>query len=140
MYLGLDLGTSELKALLLTDTHDVVGTAHAPLTVQRPQPLWAEQAPADWWRALEDVMAQLQQAHPTALARLQGVGLSGQMHGAVLLDEHNTVLRPAILWNDGRSGAQCEQLSAALPGLAGITGNLAMPGFTAPKLLWLREH
>lgn len=140
MFLGLDLGTSELKALLLTDTHEVVGTARSPLAVQRPQPLWAEQDPADWWRALEDVMAQLQQANPAALARLQGVGLSGQMHGAVLLDEHHTVLRPAILWNDGRSGAQCEQLSAAVPGLADITGNLAMPGFTAPKLLWVREH
>ena len=140
MFLGLDLGTSELKALLLSDTHEVVGTARSPLTVQRPQPLWAEQAPADWWCALENVMAQLQQAHPTALARLQGVGLSGQMHGAVLLGDHDTVLRPAILWNDGRSGAQCTQLTEAVPDLAGITGNLAMPGFTAPKLLWVREH
>jgi xylulokinase len=140
MFLGLDLGTSELKALLLTDTHEVIATARSPLTVQRPQPLWAEQEPADWWSALEDVMTQLQQTHAAELARLQGVGLSGQMHGVVLLDEHDAVLRPAILWNDGRSGAQCKQLTAAVPDLAAITGNLAMPGFTAPKLLWVREH
>ncbi len=140
MFLGLDLGTSELKALLLTDTHEVIAAARSPLTVQRPQPLWAEQAPADWWSALEDVMQQLQQSHAAALARLQGVGLSGQMHGAVLLDEHDAVLRPAILWNDGRSGPQCEELTTAVPDLAAITGNLAMPGFTAPKVLWVREH
>ena len=140
MFLGLDLGTSELKALLLTDAHEVIATARSPLTVQRPQPLWAEQAPADWWSALEDVMQQLQQSHAAALARLQGVGLSGQMHGAVLLDEHDAVLRPAILWNDGRSGPQCEELTTAVPDLAAITGNLAMPGFTAPKVLWVREH
>ena len=140
MYLGLDLGTSELKALLLTDEHAVVGVAHAPLTVQRPQPLWAEQDPARWAEALETVMALLRAQHPQALGRVRAIGLSGQMHGAVLLDEHDAVLRPAILWNDGRSSAQCEALTRAVPDLAAITGNLAMPGFTAPKLLWLREH
>jgi xylulokinase len=140
VYLGLDLGTSELKALLLNDDHQVVGTAHAPLTVQRPQALWSEQNPADWWQALETVMAQLQAEHHQALAGLKGVGLSGQMHGAVLLDTRQQVLRPAILWNDGRSGAQCQALSAAVPRLGQISGNLAMPGFTAPKLAWVREH
>lgn len=140
MFLGLDLGTSELKALLLTDRQQVIATARAPLTVQRPQPLWSEQDPADWWRALESVMDQLHARHPQALARLQGVGLSGQMHGATLLDRHQNVLRPAILWNDGRSGAQCDQLTRDVPELAAITGNLAMPGFTAPKLQWVREH
>ena len=107
MYLGLDLGTSELKALLLDERHNIVGTAHAPLTVQRPQPGWSEQHPADWWSALEQVMDTLHRQHPQALARLQGVGLSGQMHGAVLLDAREQVLRPAILWNDGRSAPQC---------------------------------
>lgn len=140
MFLGLDLGTSELKALLLSDRHEVIATARSPLTVQRPQPLWSEQHPADWWQALEQVMDQLQREHPRALARLQGVGLSGQMHGATLLGPHDEVLRPAILWNDGRSGPQCEQLTQAVPRLAAITGNLAMPGFTAPKLQWVREH
>lgn len=140
MYLGIDLGTSELKALLLSEQHEVIATARAPLTVQRPQALWSEQDPAAWWQALEAVMDQLQREQPQALARLRGIGLSGQMHGATLLDEHDSVLRPAILWNDGRSGAQCEQLTRDVPDLAAITGNLAMPGFTAPKLLWVREH
>lgn len=140
MFLGLDLGTSELKALLLSDQHQVIATARAPLTVQRPQPLWSEQAPADWWAALETVMDRLQAEHPQALQQLRGIGLSGQMHGATLLDEHDQVLRPAILWNDGRSGPQCEQLTRDVPELSAITGNLAMPGFTAPKLQWVREH
>ena len=140
MFLGLDLGTSELKALLLSDQHQVIATARAPLTVQRPQPLWSEQDPAAWWRALESVMDQLHREHPQALAQLRGIGLSGQMHGATLLDGDDQVLRPAILWNDGRSGPQCEQLTRDVPTLSAITGNLAMPGFTAPKLQWVREH
>ena len=140
MFLGLDLGTSELKALLLSDQHQVIATARAPLTVQRPQPLWSEQDPAAWWQALEAVMGQLHAEHPQALAQLRGIGLSGQMHGATLLDANDQVLRPSILWNDGRSGAQCEQLSRDVPQLSAITGNLAMPGFTAPKLQWVREH
>ncbi|KNZ30931.1 MAG: xylulose kinase [Methylibium sp. NZG] len=140
MYLGLDLGTSELKALLLADDHRVVALARAPLAVQRPQPLWSEQAPADWWAAVESVMGELAATHAAALAQVRAIGLSGQMHGAVLLDEAGSVLRPAILWNDGRSGAACAALTAAVPALPQITGNLAMPGFTAPKLWWVREH
>ncbi len=140
MFLGIDLGTSELKLLLLSAAHQVVATAHAPLSVSRPQPLWCEQAPADWWQALEAAMAHLVQSHPQALAEVRAVGLSGQMHGAVLLDANDAVLRPAILWNDGRSAAQCEALMRAVPALTQITGNLAMPGFTAPKLQWVREH
>ena len=140
MYLGLDLGTSELKALLLADDHRIVGTARASLTVQRPQPLWSEQAPSQWWTALEEAMAALRASHPGELAAVRAIGLSGQMHGAVLLDARGEVLRPAILWNDGRSSAQCEALMRNVPRLAAIAGNLAMPGFTAPKLLWVREH
>jgi hypothetical protein len=140
LYLGLDLGTSELKALLLADDHRIVGVARAALTVDRPQPLWSEQAPSQWWQALEEVMAQLLDSHPEALAAVRAIGLSGQMHGATLLDAAGEVLRPAILWNDGRSGAQCEELTRAVPRLGEIAGNLAMPGFTAPKLLWVREH
>ncbi len=140
MYLGIDLGTSELKALLLAPDHRIVGVARAPLTVQRPQPLWSEQSPAQWWDALEAVMQSLRSAHPAELAAVRAIGLSGQMHGATLLDAAGAVLRPAILWNDGRSAAQCEALARAVPGLGEISGNLAMPGFTAPKLLWVREH
>ncbi|RST54648.1 xylulokinase [Variovorax sp. DXTD-1] len=140
MYLGLDLGTSELKALLLADDHRIVGVARASLTVERPQPLWSEQAPSQWWQALQQVMAELRDAYPDALRAVRGIGLSGQMHGATLLDAAGEVLRPAILWNDGRSGAQCQALTRAVPRLGEIAGNLAMPGFTAPKLLWVREH
>jgi xylulokinase len=140
MFLGLDLGTSELKALLLSDQHQVLATARAPLTVQRPKALWSEQHPADWWHALESVMNQLHRAPTQPLSRLQAIGLSGQMHGATLLDDHDRVLRPAILWNDGRSGPQCVQLSRDVPELTAVTGNLAMPGFTAPKLMWVRQH
>ncbi|MBF9265505.1 xylulokinase, partial [Paracidovorax cattleyae] len=140
MYLGIDLGTSELKALLLAPDHHIVGVARAPLTVQRPQPLWSEQSPQQWWDALEAVMQALRSAHPAELASVRALGLSGQMHGAILLDAAGKVLRPAILWNDGRSTAQCEALTRAVPHLGAISGNLAMPGFTAPKLLWVREH
>jgi xylulokinase len=140
VYLGIDLGTSELKLLLLDERHRIVASLGEPLVVSRPQPLWSEQAPGDWWTALDAAMQRLRAAQPTAMAAVRAIGLSGQMHGAVLLDKHDAVLRPAILWNDGRSGPQCAALEAALPSLHAIAGNLAMPGFTAPKLLWVREH
>ena len=140
MYLGIDLGTSELKLLLLDEQHRIVATTGVPLTVQRPQPLWSEQQPADWWAALDLGLARLKAEHGAALAQVRGIGLSGQMHGAVTLDGDGQVLRPAILWNDGRSGPQCAQMMAACPALPAITGNLAMPGFTAPKLAWMRQH
>lgn len=137
--LGLDLGTSGVKALLL-DGDNTLATATAPLTVQRPQPGWSEQDPADWWRATERCLDELTASHPSALAAVKGIGLSGQMHGATLLDAGNNVLRPCILWNDARSGAQCVELEAPALNLRRLTGNPAMAGFTAPKLLWVREH
>lgn len=140
MFLGIDLGTSELKLLLLSEQHRVVATAHAPLTIARPQSLWSEQDPHAWWAAFEAAMDRLAASQPQALREVRGIGLSGQMHGAVLLDAAEQVLRPAILWNDGRSAAQCLQLTNQLAQLTRITGNLAMPGFTAPKLMWVREH
>lgn len=140
MYLGLDLGTSELKALLLAPDHRIVALARAPLTVERPAPLWSEQAPSQWWQALEAAMAELQRTQAAALSAVRAIGLSGQMHGAVAMDAQHRVLRPAILWNDGRSAAQCRELAACVPQLGAIAGNLAMPGFTSPKLLWMREH
>ena len=140
MYIGLDLGTSELKALLLAPDHRVLAVARAPLTVSRPRPLWCEQSPEDWWQATERVLDELAARHPDAMREVRAMGLSGQMHGAVTLDAGHQVLRPAILWNDGRSGADCKALARAVPALSRITGNLAMPGFTAPKLHWMREH
>ena len=140
MYLGIDLGTSELKLLLIDSEQRIVAAAGEPLTLSRPQPLWSEQNPADWWHALERGMQRLQQKHAPSLAALRGIGLSGQMHGAVLLDKADRVLRPAILWNDARSGPQCAALERRVADSRRITGNLAMPGFTAPKLLWVAEH
>jgi xylulokinase len=139
-YLGIDLGTSEVKLLLLDGAGCIVGTAGAALTLSSPEPLWSEQHPADWWRATGEAVSALRAAHPAEFAAVRAIGLSGQMHGAVLLDAIDTVLRPAILWNDGRSHAECAALSAAAPRLLDIAGNLAMPGFTAPKLLWVKQH
>jgi xylulokinase len=140
MYLGFDLGTSAVKAVLVDETQRQVDQVSAPLTVQRPQPTWSEQAPEAWWAAVRDCMTQLRRRRPAALAQTSAIGLAGQMHGAVLLDGHDRVLRPAILWNDGRSAPQCAELERREPRSRQITGNLAMPGFTAPKLLWVAEN
>jgi xylulokinase len=140
MYLGIDLGTSEVKLLLLDDAGGIVATTGAALDISRPHQNWAEQNPADWWTATDRAMRQLREDHPAELARVQAIGLSGQMHGAVLLDAEDGVLRPAILWNDGRSHAECDLLTEREPRLSEITGNLAMPGFTAPKLVWVARH
>ncbi len=140
MFLGLDFGTSAVKALLVDGEQQTVASVSMPLTVQRPAPGHSEQDPEAWWQAMLDVIDALARDHPAALAAVQGIGLSGQMHGAVLLDAAGAVLRPAILWNDVRAGAECAELEAAVPELRQVTGNIAMPGFTAPKLLWVRRH
>ena len=138
--LGIDLGTSELKLALVDANGALVASAGAPLSVSRPHPHWAEQAPRDWWQALLAAARALRERHAQAWAGVRAIGLSGQMHGAVLLDANGEVLRPAILWNDTRSAAQCEELTRRLPSLPLIAGNLAMPGFTAPKLLWVEQQ
>lgn len=111
--------------------------ASAPLTTDRPHLLWSEQNPSDWWSATHKAVAALEAKNRS---KVDAIGLTGQMHGATLLDDQGDVIRPAILWNDGRSANACDRLEQAVPDLAGITGNRAMPGFTAPKLLWLRRH
>lgn len=138
MYIGIDLGTSGVKAILLSDSGSVIATHSEPLQVSRPHPLWSEQDPADWWQATDRAMQSLAQQQD--LRQVQALGLTGQMHGATLLDDQQRVLRPAILWNDGRSFSQCQQLEQRVPDSRTITGNLMMPGFTAPKLLWVAEH
>lgn len=137
MFLGIDIGTSGVKAVVLDEAGSVVGQGTAALTVQRPHPLWSEQDPDAWWRA---TTAAVQAIDPAVRRSVRGVGLAGQMHGATLLDADDRPLRPAILWNDGRSFAECEALERAVPNLRAISGNIAMPGFTAPKLLWVRDH
>ncbi|MGB5997696.1 MAG: xylulokinase [Marinomonas sp.] len=138
MYLGIDLGTSGVKVILMSEEGQVIASQTSPLSVSRPHPLWSEQDPEHWWQATDKAMLALALAHD--LGRVKAIGLSGQMHGATLLDAKNRVLRPAILWNDGRSFDACQQLQRQCPEVQAITGNLVMPGFTAPKLVWLREH
>lgn len=139
MYLGLDLGTSSVKALLMDADQRVIASMSASLEVSRPHPGWSEQDPADWIAATEQALAGLKRAHPRELAAVRGIGLSGQMHGATLLDERGQVLRPCILWNDTRSYVEAAQLDAD-PRFRRITGNIVFPGFTAPKLLWVKNN
>ena len=131
--IGLDVGTSGVKGIALSEDGEVLATADAGYPLSTPQPNWAEQDPEDWWRAAQSVLAQLPDGP---------VGLSGQMHGLVVLGADDRVLRPAILWNDQRTGRECAEIEAriGLERLIGLTGNRALPGFTAPKLLWLRRH
>jgi xylulokinase len=140
MYLGIDVGTSEVKVLLLNDSHQVIGVAGATLEVTRPLPGHSEQDPQSWWMATQLALATLRHQHPIAYAAVKAIGLSGQMHGAVLLDKDNLVLRPAILWNDVRSAKECLNMMDDLPNLPQLAGSLAMPGFTAPKLQWVARH
>lgn len=138
MYIGIDLGTSGIKVILLGENGKVIDSASAELSVSRPLPLWSEQNPEHWWLGLQSCLDQLRGRQ--SLAAVKAIGLAGQMHGATLLDAQNQIIRPAILWNDGRSFAECKQLELKVADLPQITGNLAMPGFTAPKLLWLRQQ
>jgi xylulokinase len=140
MFLGIDIGTTSVKSVLIDDRQNLVGTASAAVAVSRPHPGWSEQNPADWWRATAATLDELAAAHKDAMAKVAGIGLSGQMHGATLLDGADAVLRPAILWNDGRSGAECLELEAACKDARKIAGNIAMAGFTGPKLLWVKKH
>jgi sugar (pentulose or hexulose) kinase len=140
VYLGIDIGTSAVKALLADEEQRVVAEATQELAISRPQPLWSEQNPEDWWSAVVRVVMHLQRATLDRFSAIRGVGLSGQMHGAVLLGTDRAVLRPAILWNDGRSHEQCLALEQRVPQLGIIAGVPAMPGFTAPKLLWIAQH
>ncbi|MFZ2580124.1 MAG: xylulokinase [Citrobacter portucalensis] len=138
MYIGIDLGTSGVKAILLNEQGDVVASQTEKLTVSRPHPLWSEQDPEQWWLATDRAVKALGQQH--SLRKVKALGIAGQMHGATLLDEQQKVLRPAILWNDGRCAEECVMLENQVPQSRAITGNLMMPGFTAPKLLWVQRH
>lgn len=140
MYLGIDAGTSEIKVLVIDEHGAIIATSGAKLSVQRPHPHWSEQDPEAWWQALQQAVSELRPKVGERWENIRAIGLSGQMHGAVLLDRENRVLRPAILWNDTRSAAECKELTALAPDLASLSGNLAMPGFTAPKLLWVARH
>lgn len=137
MYIGLDLGTSGLKAILVDDAQKVCAEALAPLSVQRPHQGWSEQNPCDWLTAASEAMRTLAQAHD--LSGVRGIGLSGQMHGATVIDAADNVLRPCMLWNDTRSHVQAAQMDAN-PAFRRISGNIVFPGFTAPKIAWLQRE
>ena len=140
-YLGIDIGTSGVKALLMDRAGRALGEATAKAVEPvRPHPGWSEQNPADWWDAVTKALDSLSKSHPAEMAAVRGIGLSGHMHGATLLGANDEVLRPCILWNDGRSAAECAEMEAALPRLREIAGNIAMPGFTAPKIAWVRKN
>lgn len=135
MYLGIDIGTSAVKTVVMDEIGEIVAETSASLSVSRPHPLMSEQHPDAWWDAVNETVAALTEYAPA----VRGIGLSGQMHGAVLLDQARKPIRPAILWNDGRSAEECRELEAAVD-VPDATGNHAMPGFTAPKLHWVRKH
>ncbi|MBJ6125084.1 xylulokinase [Microvirga splendida] len=139
-YLGIDVGTSAVKAILVDERQATIAEADVPLQISRPQDLWSEQDPEAWWQAVQTSLDQFVVKNAAALADVRGIGLSGQMHGAVLLDANNRPLRPAILWNDGRSFREAQELGAEHPGLSHDMGVIPMPGFTAPKLAWLARH
>jgi xylulokinase len=140
MYLGIDLGTSGVKAMLIDADQKVIGSASGKeVATARPHPGWSEQDPADWIRATEEAVAGLRAAHPSEFAAVRGIGLSGHMHGATLLDADDKVLRPCIMWNDTRSHREAAALDAD-PRFRRITGNIVFPGFTAPKLAWVKAN
>ncbi len=130
---GIDVGTTGVKAVAISAEGELLATAEEPYPLSTPQPGWAEQDPEDWWRASQAALARLPEGP---------VGFSGQMHGLVALGEDDRVLRPAILWNDQRTAAECAEIEAriGLERLIALTGNRALTGFTAPKLLWLARH
>ncbi len=139
MYLGLDLGTSGVKALLMDESQQIVGSETASITVSRPYPGWSEQDPTDWIAACDEAIAKLKSRYPEALAATRAISFSGQMHGATLLDSEGKVLRPCILWNDTRSYKEAAELDA-MPEFRAISGNIVFPGFTAPKLCWVANN
>jgi xylulokinase len=142
LFLGLDVSTTSAKALLIDEKGCVVSSATAPLTLSTPHPLWSEQDPRQWWIGIAKSIRQALEQAGVPGSAVTAIGLTGQMHGLVLLDEQGEVLRPAILWNDQRTGAQCDEMRSRLgkPRLIQITGNDALTGFTAPKILWVQQN
>lgn len=137
-FLGIDLGTSGLRALLVNDAGRPIGAAEHSYDVQHPKSGWSEQDPADWITALEAAVQDLKTTHPE-FASLSGIGVAGHMHGAILIDASGAVLRPCILWNDTRSHVEAARLDST-DQVRDLSGNIVFPGFTAPKLDWVRTH
>jgi xylulokinase len=141
-FLGIDTSTTSSKALLIDEHGEVIAVASSPHTLQTPKPLWSEQDPGEWWQAVSASIRSVLEKAGIGGERIGAVGLTGQMHGLVLLDEAGNVLRPAILWNDQRTQSQCDEIHARIgkEKFIQITGNVALTGFTAPKILWVKEN
>jgi len=139
-FLGLDIGTSGVKAIIVEDRDRELATASAPLHVDRPRPLWSEQSPASWWDASAAALDELAAKYPKEMSGVEAIGLSGQMLGVTLLDAKDEPIRPALLWNDGRAEDECAWLCERIPDFVATTGCKPMPGFSAPKILWLSRH
>jgi xylulokinase len=142
-YLGIDVGTSGTKTVICREDGTILATATAEHPSYYPQPGWSEQEPEDWWKSTVQSVRQALSRAGIPGTEIRGIGLSGQMHGSVFLDEKGQVLRRAILWNDQRTAEQCRQIEEAAGGRANLirmVGNPAFTGFTAPKILWLRQH
>jgi xylulokinase len=141
-FLGIDTSTTSSKALLIDDRGEVVAVASSPHTLQSPRPLWSEQDPREWWQAVSASIRSVLEKAGIAGDTVSAIGLTGQMHGLVLLDETGSVLRPAILWNDQRTQSQCDEIHTRIgkEKFLQITGNLALTGFTAPKILWVAQN
>jgi xylulokinase len=141
-FLGIDISTTGAKSLLMDVHGKVTGSASTPLAVSSPYPLWSEQNPQDWWEGISVSIKQLLQTQNIKGEQIKAIGLTGQMHGLVLLDKEGMVLRPAILWNDQRTGEQCDMIRMLIgrEKLIQITGNDALTGFTAPKILWVKQN
>jgi len=140
MYLGIDLGTSSVKIILMNEEFNVIGLVSKHIPISHLHDLWSEQNPKDWWHATEHALFQLKQKYAHQLSQVKAIGLSGQQHGATLLDKKNKVLRPCILWNDGRSFEECTFLEKTFPEAKTISCNPILPGFTAPKILWVQKN
>ena len=140
--LGLDISTTSAKALLIDTDGRVVASAASPLSLSTPKPLWSEQNPADWWDGIQSTIRQILKRANVGAEEIAAIGLTGQMHGLVMLDDKGKVIRPAILWNDQRTGPQCDEIRVRLgkETLIRITGNDALTGFTAPKILWVQQN
>jgi xylulokinase len=142
VFLGIDVSTTASKALLIDENGDVLATASHAHTLQTPKPLWSEQDPKEWWQAVTISIHAVLEKEGIKGEAISAIGLTGQMHGLVLLDEAGEVLRPAILWNDGRTQSQCDEIHSRVgkEKFIQITGNIALTGFTAPKILWVKEN
>ncbi len=140
VFLGIDLGTSAVKTVLVDGQQRILATATAPLQTSRPHPGWSEQAPEDWWQAVRNTVDTIHRDAAGSLRHLRAIGLSGQMHGLVLLDADDRVLRPAMLWNDARASAEAELIAERHPAFAWVAGAAQSPSFWPAKLLWLQRH